>query len=93
MVEPLGGNSNQDILLCKLQLLTEVKLVWPLVPSPPRPAPQRHRRLPPDQQIEPIERYLAGERAFGLAEEFKVHRSTVGEFLKAAGVRCPRSLT
>jgi DNA-directed RNA polymerase specialized sigma24 family protein len=51
------------------------------------------RRLTPDQQTELLERYLSGERAYQLAQDFEIHRTTVAKLLADNGVRRPRSLT
>jgi Helix-turn-helix domain len=64
------------------------------VSAPPGPSvKQVQHRLSADQQAELLIRYLAGERAYQLAEAFQVHRSTVAKLLADAGLRRSRSLT
>ena len=56
--------------------------------------PKQHQtRLDGEQRAELVRRYVAGERAFKLAEHFNVHRSTVGDILVEADVKRPRSMT
>jgi DNA-directed RNA polymerase specialized sigma24 family protein len=91
-VELLGRYSNQAKLREKLQgLLLMEAARSPDEPS--RPPKQVQVRLSAAQEVELLERYLAGERAFELAKAYGVDRRTVADRLSRAGVRRPRSMT
>ena len=91
-MELLGRYSNQAKLREKLQgLLLMEAARSPDEPS--RPPKQVQVRLSAAQEVELLERYLAGERAFELAKAYGVDRRTVADRLSRAGVRRPRSMT
>ena len=55
-----------------------------------RPVPsvrKKQARLTDSDRIEVLERYVAGEAATALAEEFGVHRATIFSFLRRVGIR------
>jgi DNA-binding NarL/FixJ family response regulator len=91
-VELLGSYSNSRQPLERLHRLLKTP---PARSSdePKRKQRQLQRRLNPDQQAELLERYLAGERAYQLAQAFGVHHTTVAKLLIDNDVRRPRSLT
>jgi hypothetical protein len=91
-VDLLKGYSNQHITLEKLQRLFDLPKREDV--SERRPVrKQVQHRLTADQQAELINRYLEGERAYQLADAFRVDRSTVSRLLADVGIRRPRSLT
>ena len=61
-------------------------------PSPAQPRQPQHR-LYSAERDELVQRYQAGERAKDLALAYGVHRVTVAEIAKRAGVRHPAAMS
>jgi len=85
-VDLLGRYSNPDNVTRLNRILTGQGRDRPSH----RPVPsvtQKQTRLADSDQISLLERYLAGETANALANEFDVNRATIFSILKRAGIK------
>lgn len=81
----LGRYSNPSILSRIRQILTGQGRDGPSPRTVP-PLKQKQIRLTDSEQIEVLERYLAGETAKALASTFGVNRTTIFAILQRAGI-------
>lgn len=88
----MGRYSNQSEAIAVVRNLLSIEPSRPLADSPRLPRQVQHR-LRADEQAELLERYLAGERAHLLCEDYGIHRSTLDGLLRNTGLRRPRSMT
>ena len=87
-----GGSSNHDAAARFRWLAEALPAVLRRRPrmTKRRKPRQMHRRLSPEHRDQLIDEYRAGASMLALAKRWKIHRTTVAEHLRRAGVETRR---
>lgn len=81
------SNSSSSPLQRAIRAYRRLKIMPPRVQIPPQPPVRRVIQLNERQIARIVERYKAGATTYELATEFGVHRTTISQHIKAAGVK------